>query len=411
MNSKVNMEPLLSVAIPTFNRSVYMIKCIRSILEIEGSIELVISDSSSDLLLKNLLENDFNYYLNDSRLKYLFTDETLDMTSNLNRAIEHCTGHYIIFLGDDDTLVPEILRYLEIFKKMNYKLIAPDVVVNYAWPDFSTKYFKHGHKSNLYIDYNKPFIKKVNTSLAYKEALMNCFQGTDGLPKLYHGFVSRELLLSIKNKTNNFLHGSTPDMSAAIGLCFVSDYFIKCNFPLTIPGASGMSNTGRAANNKHVGKLEEESQTSKISQKSWIIGIPRFFSVEIVWAQAGIETASKFDDLVLLNFPFVKFISICIVNHLDHFSSSLNALKGLVHKNHKYKFYQTVAFVIIFSFKKLVRFIKRIMNPTATNGREHLKNINDIYQAQLAYKNDIKKDLNFNIENNLKMIFNFNKNV
>lgn len=403
------MQPLLSIAIPTFNRSVYMIKCLRSILEIEGKIELVISDSSTDLLLKNLLENDFNYFLKDSRLKYLFTDDTLDMTSNLNRAIEHCTGHYIIFLGDDDTLVPEILQYLELFKKLNYELIAPDVVVNYAWPDFSTKYFKNGHKSNLYIDYNKPFIKKVSTSLAYEEALKNCFQGTDGLPKLYHGFVSRDLLLNIKNKTNNYLHGSTPDMSAAIGLCFVSDYYIKCNFPLTIPGASGMSNTGRAANNKHVGKLEEESQTSNISLNSWIIGIPRFFSVEIVWAQAGIETASKFDKSVLMNFPFDKFISICIVNHLDHFKSSLNALKELIHKKHKYKFYRTFIFVIIFSFKKLFRFIKRVMNPTATNGREHLKNITDIYQAQLAYKNDIKKDLNFNLENNLKMILNFNK--
>ncbi len=402
------MEPLLSIAIPTFNRSIYMIKCLKSLLEIEGNIEVVISDSSSDMLLKNSLEDEYSVFLKDSRLKYMYTDESLDMTSNLNRAIEHCTGHYVIFLGDDDTLVPEILQYLEVFKKMKVELISPNVVVNYAWPDFSTKYFKNGHKSNLYLDYNKPFIKKLSTSLAYQESLKNCFQGTEGLPKLYHGFVSRDLLLNIKNKTNNFLHGSTPDMSAAIGLCFVADYFIQCNFPLTIPGASGLSNTGRAANNKHVGKLEEESQTSNISHNSWIIGIPRYFSVEIVWAQAGIETASKFDKLVLLNFPFVKFISICIVNHFEHFNSSLNALKELGHKNHKYKFYQTFPFVIIFSLKKLFRFITRVMNPSAANGREHLKNINDIYQAQLAYKNDIKKALNFNIENNLKIILNFN---
>jgi len=403
------MEPLLSIAIPTFNRSVYMIKCLMSILEIEGNIEVVISDSSSDKLLKNLLEKDFNYFLEDSRLKYLYTDETLDMTSNLNRAIEHCTGHYVIFLGDDDTLVPEILQYLELFKKMKIELISPNVVVNYAWPDFSTKYFKNGHKSNLYIDYNEPFIKKVSTSLAYNEALKNCFQGTEGLPKLYHGFVSRKLLLNIKNKTNNFLHGSTPDMSAAVGLCFVADNFIQCNFPLTIPGASGMSNTGRAANNKHVGKLEDESQTSNISQKSWIIGIPRYFSVEIVWAQAGIETASKFDKQVLINFPFVKLISICLVNHPNHFSSNLSTLKELIDQKYKNKYFKTFVFVTIFFLNKLFRFIKRITNPTASNGRHHIKNIKDIYQAQLAYKNGIKKELNFNIANNIDMILNFNQ--
>ncbi len=404
---KIIMAPILSIAIPTYNRSIYMIKCLTSILSIDGNMEIVISDSSNDMKLKAFLENEYNYFLQDSRLRYYYTEEALDMTSNLNRAINFCTGDYVVFLGDDDTLVPEILQYIEKFKEMKVGLISPDIVVNYAWPDFSTKYFKNGHKCNLYIDYNEPYIKKISTSIAFYEAISKCFQGTDGLPKLYHGFVSRELLYSIKNKTGEFLHGSTPDMSAAIGLCFVADHFVRCNFPLTIPGASGMSNTGRVANKKHVGNLKDESQTAGISNEAWIIGIPRYFSVETVWAQAGIETSLKFNNLILKNFPFEKLIAICLVIHPSRFKINISSLNEFRKKMKKNFYFEILKFILKFSSYKIIKFVKRCMNPTASNGRHHIKSVLDIYQAQLAYKNRIDKVKNFDIEGNLKLIEKF----
>lgn len=402
------MEPILSIAIPTFNRSDYMVHCLESLLHINGNLEIVVSDSSSDLKLKKLLEGVYGHILSDSRVKYFYTEESLDMTANLNRALEFCSGHYVIFLGDDDTLVPEVLQYLEIFKALKIDLISPDVVVNYAWPDFETKYFKSGHKSNLYSDYGTPYIKVFDTSTAYYDSLNNCFQGTEGLPKLYHGFVARELLLKIKRETGNFLHGSTPDMSAAIGLCFVADHFVRCNFPLTIPGASGMSNTGRAARNQHVGNLEDEAQTSGISRRSWIVGMPRFFSVEVVWAQSGFETASKFNNNRLADFPFGRLIALCVVNHSNRLSLCISAFKELERNKHHVSFFEIGRDVGRFFYKKLIRLLKRLRNPSASNGRDHIKNVLNIHEAMLVYERKVQKKDNFDIVRNLQKIMNSN---
>jgi glycosyltransferase involved in cell wall biosynthesis len=398
------MRPLLSIAIPTFNRSQYAIKCLISLLSIKGELEIVVSDSSSDRKLKNLLNNEYSYLLEDSRLNYRFTTEKLDMTTNLNKALESCSGFYITFIGDDDTLVPEVLLYLRMFKDKGIDAIAPDVVTNYAWPDFTTKFFKSGHKSNLYFDFNLPFIKKINTATAFNEAKKNCYQGTNGLPKLYHGFVRRELLVRIKKITGKYLHGSTPDISGAVGLCFVTDYFVRCNFPLTIPGASGQSNTGRAANNKHVGNLETENQTSDIPIDAWGKFIPRYFSVETVWAQSGIETALRFGEPNPNNFPYGKLIGICIINHPKLLLFNLRSAILLLRSKFGLFSYLIPWHAFIFLLEKILKIVKRLSNPTATNNRHHVKNISDIYEAQLEYKSNKIKYQNFDVNNNLKLI-------
>lgn len=395
--------PLLSVVIPTHNRSQYMFSCIQSLIKIEGNMEIIISDSSTDLKLKNLLEGDLNYLLNDARLKYYHTTDELDMTANLNRAISFSTGHYVVCIGDDDTVIPDVLSYLELFKEKDIDIIAPDVVINYAWPDFSTKYFKNGHKSNLYIDYNEPYCIQVKTGDALKVAINNCFQGTEGLPKLYHGFVSRKTLLKVKRLTGEFLHGSTPDMSASIALCYVSESFYRCNFPLTIPGASGMSNTGRAANNRHVGLLKDEKQTENILDSSWIRGIPKYFSVEVVWAQSGLETARKFDNQICSKFPFLKLIALCTIKHPVFLIKNMEALRAIEIKSVK-KVLKYMGNVIIFSFLIYSRLLKRALNPTAANGRCHIKGIENICEAQNTYRDRVIHKENFSTKNNLLII-------
>jgi hypothetical protein len=115
-------------------------------------------------------------------------------------------------------------------------------------------------------------------------------QGTDGLPKLYHGLVRRDLLEELKRRSGQYVHGSSPDMSAAVALSLVCPEFVSINYPLTVPGGSGGSNTGRSAMNQHRGRMGEDSQTKAFVNQGWSLGVPRYFAVETVWAHAALDT-------------------------------------------------------------------------------------------------------------------------
>ncbi|MHC5879375.1 hypothetical protein ACYT69_10660, partial [Streptococcus pyogenes] len=62
------------------------------------------------------------------------------------------------------------------------------------------------------------------------------------------------------------------------------------DLPFTMPGASGGSNTGRSAVNKHKGDLSKDAHMRPFKDLQWPAVLPRFFSVETVWAHAAWET-------------------------------------------------------------------------------------------------------------------------
>ena len=301
------MNTLLSVVIPTHNRARYAIHAIASLLAIPSSeLEIVVSDTSTDGELSAQLTARTSQFLNDPRLKYVRPVGTLDMTGNHNAAIEAATGEYVCLIGDDDTITTDALLAAAWAKDRGIEVIAPNVVANYVWPDFRSRLMGAGHASRLY--FAKRFGGAVihDSAVALASALRNAAQGTDGLPKIYHGIVKRAVLERIRELSGAYFHGSSPDVSGAIGLALCSKSFVVVDYPLTIPGASGGSNTGRSAMNTHKGKLSQESQTKGFEAGGWSQGVPRFFSVETVWAHAALETIRRIAPHQVAAFNFAR---------------------------------------------------------------------------------------------------------
>ena len=375
---------LLSIIIPTHNRAQYAYHSIVSILSIiDQEIELIVSDTSTNNELYEKLADKSNPLINNPLLKFYRPDEQLDMTGNHNYVIGKACGDYVCLIGDDDTITIDLIDAVRWAKNNNVEVVSPNILANYAWPDFKSSFFGYGHAGRLYIPRRLGDLTCVSSNFALEFALGNAAQGTDGLPKIYHGIVKRTLITDIIAKSGAFFHGSSPDVSGAIALSMSTQQFVIIDYPLTIPGASGASNTGRSAVNKHIGKLEDENQTKIFQERGWSKGVPKFFSVETVWAHAAIETIKLNQQHNLLSkFNFSYLFAICKVkypqyNALINIAISealeiLNEEPSLFEKKIKKEVIRVYKNRINHLFKRALR------PPTAAGGRLNISGIDNI---------------------------------
>lgn len=384
------MEILLSIVIPTHNRSRYAIHAVRSVLAIgDPSLELVVSDTSTDGLLEELVRQGDNPPSADPRFKYLRPTQKLDMTGNHNYVVGAATGEFVCLIGDDDTITEDAILAAKWAKENQVDVIAPKVMSNYVWPDFRSRYFGAGHAGRLYLPSRIGAMVERQSSESLSEALSNAAQGTDGLPKIYHGIVRRSLLEKMQTLSGAFFHGSSPDVSGAIGLALCGGRFVEIDYPLTIPGASGGSNTGRSAMNQHKGKLGHESQTKAFVAAGWTEGVPRFFSVETVWAHAALETIAKISAAEVPRFNFARLIAVCQTLHGEYASEIEQAvpLAARIIGMTEAEFLKKVAFEKRrYRRQRLVRFLRRAMRPTVAGGREYTGEIDTVAKTPALLK-------------------------
>lgn len=98
--------PNVSVAVPVFNGARHLRVCLDSVLQQSFSdFELVISDGGSTDDSVSIVSQ-----LKDHRTVLLpAPSSTLDLYSNWERAIAHCSGAYVKLLCQDDLLLPDCL--------------------------------------------------------------------------------------------------------------------------------------------------------------------------------------------------------------------------------------------------------------------------------------------------------------
>ncbi|MDD5505562.1 MAG: glycosyltransferase family 2 protein [Candidatus Omnitrophica bacterium] len=109
-------EPLVTVIIPTYNRSHVLKRALLSATsQTYQNIEiLVVSDGSTDAteeIVKSIA---------DPRIKYICHEKNRGLAATRNTGIKNSTGEYVTFLDDDDEWLPEkISRQIDIFKNIS----------------------------------------------------------------------------------------------------------------------------------------------------------------------------------------------------------------------------------------------------------------------------------------------------
>jgi abequosyltransferase len=110
-------RPLLSIAIPTYNRSA----CLTQLLEIllpqvgnESQVELIVSDNASQDDTQAVVAS---FQKRGLALKYKRNELNIGADANFIQCFELARGEYVWIFGDDDVIVPgglrEVLRLLE----------------------------------------------------------------------------------------------------------------------------------------------------------------------------------------------------------------------------------------------------------------------------------------------------------
>jgi glycosyltransferase involved in cell wall biosynthesis len=375
---------LLSIIIPTHNRQKYCRSAIDSILSFtETNFELVVHDTSDDDVLEKYVGE-----IDDSRLVYRKCADTLSMTENHNAAIRLSNGQYVCLIGDDDTVLHDLFHAAKWAHENNIEVISPEVVANYAWPDFKSKYFGDGHAGRLYIKKKYGEWSVRCSKKALKKLLKMGGQGTDNMPKLYHGLVKRSLLEAIATNGGEYFYGTAPDVSGSIGLALFSNSFIHLNYPLTLPGASGGSNTGRSAEKKHKGELADDPHTKRFKNLIWPIIIPQFVSVENVWAQSAYETLTCLKPGALEDYNYLRVYALNLIKHPEQRKNILLAYSSYLKKNN-HSFVTSVK-LIFCVFQEVFRLIStlgyRALTPTAAGNRNYIDNVPDIHSSQKAFE-------------------------
>lgn len=290
------MQPLISILIATKNRQQYCLKAVESILDYDyQNMEVIVQDNSDEKTLDSLLKN----YLSDDRLVYRYTPPPFSSIDNFNAVIELATGKYVCLIGDDDGITRNLFDVVEWANQHDIDSVSPKEFVHYIWPNDTTN-------GKMVIPYstNKVWQNVPITNLQdlIEDGVIMYMKFN--LPKLYHGLIRKDVLDKMKQKNGYYLGGLSPDIYAAVALSSLVNKNIVLDTAITIAGACPKSTTIDNTTGKHSGRIEDAPHFRSRNNYIWDERVPRFYSVETIWAESAIKAIKEFNipvDLEKLN--------------------------------------------------------------------------------------------------------------
>jgi glycosyltransferase involved in cell wall biosynthesis len=98
-----------SVLLPTRNGGPFIDNCIRSILNEDADLELIVSDNANTDETPAVLDR----WRADRRIKILRFDEPRPVSENWSNALGAASGEYLLMMGDDDCVLPGYFKRME----------------------------------------------------------------------------------------------------------------------------------------------------------------------------------------------------------------------------------------------------------------------------------------------------------
>ncbi|MGY2171680.1 glycosyltransferase family 2 protein [Pseudomonas gingeri] len=280
---------LLSVIVPTHNRSRYALEAINSLLKLSEKIQIVICDSSPlDEISKHLPAG-----LCSSRLKMVRTEENISVVDNFNLGLDAADGEYLVFIGDDDFISEEIIQVAEWALINDVESLKFNFPALYYWDDY-----RHASRGDIYAGtlHIAPFTGGVYAHDFKKSiavALNNFGGGVFDMPRAYAGMISAQLAQRIKKKYGTLFGGVSPDIYSSLLIASEAISCVIVDYPIIVPGASGGSTTGQSNSGGHYGRLRDNAHIAPFRTLLWDNRIPEFYAVPTVWSYSLLKAVEK----------------------------------------------------------------------------------------------------------------------
>jgi abequosyltransferase len=183
--------PLLTIAIPTYNRSLFLDRClsqiVKQVAKYGNRVELIVSDNCST----DDTEAVVNAYIADGHaIHYIKNESNLGPDGNFRQCFKVSNGKYFLLFSDDDLLLDDSLRkIMELIEEDEFGIVY---LTNYF---FKTDYLKERpnrkkrgiiifddlHKYIQKVDVWFTFISSnvINKNLVNPDLDLNDFAGTN----------------------------------------------------------------------------------------------------------------------------------------------------------------------------------------------------------------------------------------
>lgn len=164
--------PLVSVIIPTYKRSDYLVKAIESVLiQSYSNIEVIIvddNDPNSEYRKQN--EELLKRYEGNKKIKYIKHEKNMNGSVARNTGIRESNGEIITFLDDDDTY-----NFNKVQKEVEYLLKNEEYKAVYCGWDRGNKIVIPTKRGDLtYEILSGDNIVYTNTIMMWKEIAVKC---------------------------------------------------------------------------------------------------------------------------------------------------------------------------------------------------------------------------------------------
>ena len=318
---------LVSVVIPTHNRSSYAVSTIRALLVLSQEVEIVVCDTSDT----DEISAAFATELLSTRVRILRPNKPLSVVDNFNEALKAASGQYLIFIGDDDFVSSEIVNVARWALNNEVEAIKFSFPAQYYWPDF-----RHHSKGatlggSITIEDFDGSIHPHDGRHAAAEALQNFGGGVMEMPRAYAGMVSMNLVTRIIQKHGALFGGVSPDIYSALLISMEVRKCVRIDYPIIIPGSSGASTSGQSADRKHVGGLRNNAHIAPFKNLVWDTCIPEFYSVPTVWSYSLLKAIEK-TGMPRGSANFARLYTKCFLYHTKYTSITGRTLAAFVHE-------------------------------------------------------------------------------
>jgi glycosyltransferase involved in cell wall biosynthesis len=251
----MSFTPTLSICVPSRNRQVWFQETIRALTSsLRTDVEFVFVDNSDDPAIMNAF---IEPWFADPRVKYVPTGSVIrPMMDNWETAFDSTTGRWVVFIGDDDHVDPELAGLII---KLEEKI--PDVEaldwtkLYYTWPYEGKPVISNPVHLNSEI-HEVPKSALMERAFRWEHArdVLGCGFG------IYHGAVKRELMERVRALTDRDRWFEHPiiDYDNIFKVIMYGKRFAHCRRPLSVMGVCPASNSA-ALGNPDAQRAKQES--------------------------------------------------------------------------------------------------------------------------------------------------------
>jgi hypothetical protein len=175
--------------------------------------------------------------LADSRITYVRSETPVSMSANWRRALAATRGEWIMFIGDDDGLMPaSLVESDQVIAAHRVRSIRHSYAL-YVWPCADAT----GEAHRLQVHLGRA-VRVAQSRECLAEMVARPVSAPIPLP--YHGWIHRSLYEEAA-RSGPVFQGKDPDTYAGILLAALAGDFVSQERPLSVIGISGTSNTYR----------------------------------------------------------------------------------------------------------------------------------------------------------------------